>query len=322
MNAQNMLDYALRQCEGPAQEQAEWEAAHDPELAASLERLSRAIDLLLDDGEPSGPPGGLAERTVAFVTEHRRRRKTILDFVPVKVPFRWADLAVAAGIFVAGLLTLLPAVHRSKDRMAQAGCGFNLQQLGIGLAQYAGTHHYYPYATPDCPAAHAGTFAAMLRDSGQLDNLSALDCPANGSCREIDDCPLPEHQKLAAMKVNDPETYRKLLCWDYAYNVGYRRESGTPGPIAEGAALTATVPLLADQPDHVADETILAGNSLNHGGRGQNVLFSDLHVRWHNTRRIGPNDEDMFLNDDQLPGPGSRLMDAALLPSLFPFAGK
>ena len=322
MNAPDMLDYALRQLDGPAAEQANREVASDPELAVRLERLRQRIDWLLDDGETFEPPSGLAARTAALVAQQRHRRKSILEFVPVKVPFRWADLAVAAGIFIAGLLTLLPAVHRSKERMAQAGCGFNLQQLGIGLAQYAGTHHYYPYANSDCPAAHAGTFAAMLRDAGLLNDLSALDCPCNGTCRAIDDCPLPDHKALAALNLNDPGAYRKLLCWDYAYNVGYRRESGKPGPIAHHAALSSAVPLLADQPSHVADQRILPGNSPNHGGRGQNVLFSDLHVRWHNTRRLGPHDADMFLNDDRLPAPGSRLMDAALLPSLFPFAGK
>ena len=69
-------------------------------------------------------------------------------------------------------------------------------------------------------------------------------------------------------------------------------------------------------------QRILDGNSPNHSGRGQNVLFSDLHVGWHSTRRLGPHDADMFLNDERRPGPGVRLMDAALLPGLFPFAGR
>ena len=53
--------------------------------------------------------------------------------------------------------------------------------------------------------------------------------------------------------------------------------------------------------------------------RGQNVLFTDLHVGWHNTRRLGPHDQDMFLNNEQQPGPGLGVLDAVLLPSVFPF---
>jgi hypothetical protein len=322
MNAQEMLDHVFGQLDGPAGEQADRGIAADPDYAAILGRLERSIDWLLDDGEVIEPPAGLAPRTVTLVADYRRRRGTVRDFVPVKVPFRGADVAVAASIFLAGLLTLLPAVHRSEQRMAQAGCGFNLQQLGLGLAQYANIHHYYPYANPDCPAAHAGTFVAMLRDAGLLNDLAVLDCPCNGTCRAIAECPLPDHKTLARMRLKDPEQYRRLLCWDYAYNIGYRHEHGRPGPIETVAARAATIPLLADQPAHVGDQSILEGNSLNHGGRGQNVLFSDLRIRWHNTRRVGPQDADMFLNDDRRPAPGSRLTDAVLLPSLFPFAGR
>ncbi len=226
--------------------------------------------------------------------------------------------AVAAGIFLAGVLTLLPAVYRSRERMDQAGCGFNLQQLGLGLAQYAGAHTCYPYANPDCPVAHVGSYAAMLHEAGLLHDPAMLDCPCNGSHKSKG--PLPDVNTLAKLRVTDPDRYRELLCWDYAYNVGYRRESGRAGPIA--ASVGAVVPLLADQPRHENAHRILDGNSPNHGGRGQNVLFTDLHVRWHNSRRLGPHDSDMFLNDDHRPGPGVRMMDAAILPGMFPFAGK
>jgi hypothetical protein len=320
MNAQEMLDYSLGHLDGAARGQVEREAAADPALADRLERLERALDRLLDDGEEIEPPAGLAARTVAFVAEHRvrQRRRSIYDFVPVKVPFRWADVAVAATILLAGLLTLMPAVRRSRERMDQAGCGFNLQQLGLGLAQYAGAHDCYPYAGPEGPVAHAGSFAAMLHEAGLLEDPSRLDCPCDGS--SCPRGPLPDLKTMARLRVEDPDRYRELLSWDYAYNVGYRHPSGRPGPIA--ATLSAIVPLLADQPAHEDAQRILDGNSPNHSGRGQNVLFTDLHVGWHNTRRLGPHDADMFLNDERRPGPGVRLMDAALLPGLFPFAGR
>ena len=318
MNAQEMLDYAFGQLDGPARESAAREVTSDPSLALTLDRLQRGLEQLLDDGDSTAPPPGLATRTIAFVAEHRHRRRTILDLVPVKVPFRWADVAVAAGIFLAGLLTLLPAVHRSKVRMDQAGCGFNLQQLGVGLAQYADRHHYYPYATPDNPASHAGTFASMLQDEGLLRDPSTLDCPCNGT-HTSSQSPLPGHQALAELRLKDPDRYHKLLCWDYAYNVGYQHSPGQPGPIH--GVHSPTLAILADQPPHRDATSILEGNSPNHSGRGQNVLFADLHVRWHNTRRATPEDADMFLNEDRRPAPGLRPTDAVLLPAMFRFDG-
>ncbi|AGA29171.1 hypothetical protein [Singulisphaera acidiphila] len=306
MNASDQLDYVLGQLEGPTRELADAEVATDPHLAEVLDRLGRAVHQLLDDGETIQVPTHLLVRTRAFVAEHGRRR-TILDYVPTTVPFRWADIAVAAGIFLAGLLTLVPAMQRSKDRMAQAGCGFNLRQLGIGLAQYAGLHHQYPYGPTDRPNAVAGTYAVTLQDSGLLKDLKALDCPCNGSCEQ------------ESPKPHSPESYRRMLDGDYAYHVGYRNRSGRPGPVL--ASHSSHVPLLADQPAHEGG-VILEGNSPNHGGRGQNVLFSDGHITWHTTRQVSPLDLDIFLNEDHRPGPGVNANDAALIPSLFPYTDR
>src|SRR5262249_7135562 len=115
MNAQEMLDLALGQLDGPRRVEVERELAADPRQAQTFERLSRALGRLLEDDRSIEAPPDLATRTLAFVSENRRRRRSILDFVPVTVPFRWADAAVAACILVAGMLTLLPAIHRSRD---------------------------------------------------------------------------------------------------------------------------------------------------------------------------------------------------------------
>ncbi len=319
MNAQDMLDNALGRLESPEREQLDREIAADPALAETFERLSRSIHQLLDDGETIEPPPGLTRRTVTLIVAGRRPRRSVLDFAPVRVPFRWADVAVAACILLTGLLTLVPAVHRSRQQMDQAGCVFNLQQLGLGLAQYAVQHHYYPYATRECPAADAGSFAAMLHEAGLLHDLSTLDCPCNGPCRSTH-LPFPDMKTLAELRQKNPTHYRRILCHDYAYHIGFRDGAGRPGPIPVSLA-TSKIPLLADQPAH-EDHHILEGNSPNHGRRGQNVAFSDGHVGWFNSRRIGPEDPDMFLNAENQPGPGVNEHDSVLLPSLFPFAGR
>lgn len=308
-----MLDHALGQLEGAARDQAEQEISANSELARSMQRLTGALHQLLDDdGESIVPPEGLRQRTVAFVAEQRRRR-SFLDFVPVTVPFRWADLGVAAGIFLASVLTLVPAFQRSRQKMEQAGCGFNLQQLGVSLAQYAALHGHFPYAPPGHPNAVSGSFAITLHDSDLLHDMTTLDCPCNG--RRASTMPLP---KLVDLHASSPEHVHKSLSWDYAYHAGYRNESGRVGPVP--AKLSARIPLLADQPAHQIGR-ILEGNSPNHYGRGQNVLFTDGHYSWHESRRVSPTDPDLFLNANRQPGPGVDVHDAALVPSLCPFTG-
>ena len=116
---------------------------------------------------------------------------TLLDQVATSVPFRWADFAVAASIFIAGVFTLLPAIQRSRERMNQAGCVFNLQQLGNSLAQYASLHPMpiLPYPPDERSDAHAGMFAAILHDAGVLNDMTLLGLPVQRA--------LPSHQARA-----------------------------------------------------------------------------------------------------------------------------
>lgn len=294
MTHDECLDYALGQLEGPARRDADLALAADPALALRLDRLGRGLDQLLDDGEVYEPPAHLVGRTVAFVAD-RRSRRAILDFVPSRVPFRWADVAVAAGVLLAGLLTLVPAVQTSRLRMSQAGCAFNLQQLGQGLAGYATRHQQYPDVSSEDAKGLVGSYARKLSDEFLIRDARSLHCPCQGNC---------------------PEAGRELDLdhIDYAYHVGFRPEpSAAPQPITPW--LAGIVPLLADQPPHApgADGIVLAGNSPNHGRRGQNVLFSDLHVAFFNTRQISPVDTDLYLNDQARPEPGLSIHDAVLV---------
>src|SRR5438270_5636203 len=125
MTADEMIAYVLGQVEGAERQRLEQALRVDGEQAARVERLRQAIHRLLDDGTPFEQPPDLARRSLAFVARNRRRPLTLLEYVPIRLPFRWADFAVAPGIFVASALTLLPAIQRSRERMNQAGCVFN-----------------------------------------------------------------------------------------------------------------------------------------------------------------------------------------------------
>ena len=129
MKASSQLDYVFGQLEGSELEAFERELALDPATAERVKRLTWAVDQLADDGESFTPPTDLAAKTMAFVAESRRSKRTILDFVPVAVPYRWTDVAVAASIFFAAVLTLMPAMQRSREKMQQAGCTSNLQPI-------------------------------------------------------------------------------------------------------------------------------------------------------------------------------------------------
>ncbi|HEX8201472.1 MAG TPA: hypothetical protein VF590_13385, partial [Isosphaeraceae bacterium] len=242
-----------------------------------------------------------------------------LDFVPARVPFRWPDVAVAAGIFLAGVLTLIPAAYRDRLRMGEVNCTANLQQMGSGLFRYAAAHQSYPYVPPDCPGSYVGSFALQLHDDGLITDGAPLLCP---SCNRPTPPPsqLIKFSTLCEQERRTRGAGRTAISYDYAYHLGYRDGSGRPGPILP-ARLSAAVPLMADQPPHDNGGRILEGNSPNHGGSGQNVLFSDLHVGWRRSRWLSPTDPDIFLNNEARPAPGVNWRDSVLAPADFRFGG-
>ncbi len=318
MNADELLDLALGQLEDPRRRALEEDARSDPELAARIRGVRRVVDDLCDDGLAYAPPAGLADRAIAFVAQTPAASPSILEYVPPRVPFRWADFAVAASIFIAGLLTLMPAVQRSRERMNQAGCVFNLKQIGESLGQYATIHPSYPAPPGDRADADSGLFAAMLRGAGLLPDVAVLDCPYNGRNDHIAETRrLDSFEQADTLRRTDPDLYGKMVSWDYGYNPGYRHASGRIGPIsARPASLIAVV---ADQPP----DDVLAGdldrNSPNHYGAGQNVLYSDGGVRWHRSRVVGPDDRDVFLNNARELAPGVHDHDSVILPPHAPF---
>jgi hypothetical protein len=315
MNAEEMIERVFGRVD---RERLEQTASCDRAQLAQFDRLRVAIDRLVDDGLCFEHPPDLAARTVSFVARNRRRPLTLLEHVSTRLPFRWADFAVAASIFVAGILTLLPAIQRSRERMNQAGCVFNLKQLGDSLSQYATLQASLPYPPSHRSDTHSGMFAVMLHDAGLLKDLSVLDCPCNGPCQRVRE-DFAAFEQVDQIRRTDPERYRPMLRWDYAYNVGYRQPSGQPAPYDLRHA--ASMPVLADSPDHINFATICAGNSPNHGRRGQNVLYGDNSVRWLGTRRAGPHDPDIYLNNELKACPGVHLQDAVLVPSKVPFHG-
>ena len=82
----------------------------------------------------------------------------------------------------------------------------------------------------------------------------------------------------------------------YAYSLGYRDGGGLRVLCrSEGEDLQ---PILADCPPFPGTRSATPGNSRNHGGSGQNVLFVGGAVRYVTNRTVGPEDDDIYLNLD------------------------
>lgn len=322
MNDSALFDEAFGQLDPEQLELLGQAAASDPDLASRRDRLHRALDLLLDADDPEPPPG-LADRTLDRIARHAEEPR-ILEFAPNRARYRWADVGVAAAVMLIGLMSLVPAVRNQHRQAGQLTCVDNLRQVGLALNQYASTYETYPYVDPSCPASYVGAAFVQLGEAGLLQDRSILDCPCDG-CGEARDR-LLGWDELMGREQRWPGTCRDDIRVDYAYHHGYREGANRSMPLTLGSS--DHVPLVADQPpfrldvgpgDRTRGGVILSGNSPNHSGAGQNVLFTDGRVSWRRSRWISKDDTDLFLNEHNRIGPGVHKVDAVLTPCVLRF---
>lgn len=319
MTAHDLFDETFGQLDDVRRQQLDRAAATDPALADRRDRLRRAVALLLDDGDGDGPelepPAGLAERTMALVTE----RPDVLEFAPPRPRVRWVDLATAAAVLLVGLMALVPAIHNQRQRALRLVCTENLHRVGLALSQYAATYDTYPYVDPSCPANYVYASFVHLHDAGLLQDPTILNCPSDGD----DDCPgpMPHFTDFCRREQEAPGSCRSHVGGDYAYHMGTRDGRGRPGPAP--VHTPARIALVADHPPYRMDGSrpvrVLDGNSPNHGGAGQNVLFNDGHVEWRRSRWLSGEDADLYLNADSRSAPGRTATDAVVTPAVMRF---
>jgi prepilin-type processing-associated H-X9-DG protein len=312
---ENFVGYVLNALDPDAQRKVETYLHDNPEGQRQVELLRQALEPLRADAEEIEPPPGLAIRTLACVAEYCCR-----DLPRAPAPsqrfsdagqVRWwrrADFLVAASILLCIGLLIPPVVSRLQHQHELASCTENLSKFGSALAVYSDRHHgaFPNVAAPELGKRKAAGMAVpMLLDDGVIkrDDLNVR-CPGNGEPR---DCRWTV-DALKALSDEDFEREAPRLSCCYAYSLGYQKNGRIHGLSRD---LSFPVPIMADRPpfregsaeDHPE-------NSPNHGGGGQNVLFTDGHVAFLKGRTI--NGDDIFLNQRNQVGAGLNAQDTVL----------
>jgi prepilin-type processing-associated H-X9-DG protein len=126
----------------------------------------------------------------------------------------------------------------------------------------------------------------ILHHSGKLK-------PKPVVCPGIKD-PKPTFLPLEQLRSMDVETFARHaaeLNPTYAYSLGFLDNGQYQPPMKTHVGMRSLTPLMADALCDGAD-----GNSLNHGGEGQNVLFQDGHVKFVKVRSVGYEGDDIYWN--------------------------
>lgn len=237
-----------------------------PELAARIAAAS-ALFGALDRYETPAPDAALTDATLARVDRETRASEERMRIRPTpRVGIgggRWPDLWATACAALVIVAIGLPLANWMRTRAAESQCADHLRTLGGGIARYVGDRNAMPYK------------ASLMPDFSALPSWS--DLRNNLHLHELTDNGYAETRCLCCP--NDPSAD------GYAYQV--------PGPAALRAWRTGTrVPVVADRSPAI--ELTRAGmpvgrcivNSPDHGGAGQNALFTDASVEFVRTSTL------------------------------------
>ncbi|HUT09287.1 MAG TPA: hypothetical protein VMY42_02230 [Thermoguttaceae bacterium] len=296
----------------------------DARLRSELEHIRRRLEPLRAVRRDFDPPPGLAERTCRLVAVQvhrvaRPRRPLAVSVGPgVMSPessppsgtghVRWVDVAVAVGVFVAASLLIIPAIQSSRFHSRLTACQDNLFELGRALTQYGDRHDgYFPGVPAEGKLSAAGIYAAILKDSGLLPETSRVVCPGSPMAGQSS-AEVPSLAELQEATGDRLLVLRSTMGGSYGYSFGHVQDGVyrfTKNLGRSDFALMADVPL--------EDRSPL--QSFNHGGKGQNVLFEDGHVRFVVRSRPFDEADDFFANDNGVVDAGVHVHDSVIAPS-------
>lgn len=328
---EELVGYLLDALDADERATLEQRLHQDTRLRHELELLHESLEPLRVDEGTWDPPQGLAARTCAFVARHTldrpkveraaTNRRPVRTLAPEKTlapattgaffrsSWSFADMAVAAGIFLAATTLLFPALQHSRNNARIAGCQNNLRQLGTSLAEYSQFNgNYFPSIPSAGNLAAAGLYAVQLAEKQLLPEEQLLLCPSSQLVAQREACDLfhlPCRQDLETASGAQLASLQKKMGGSYGYTLGYLEDGEYRSVRNQGRSNFA---IMADTPSLDVE----GRHSLNHGGCGQNVLYEDGHVKY--VTSCMPNDlaDHIYLNDDGLMAAGIHEQDSAI----------
>jgi hypothetical protein len=315
----NLVGYLLNALDETTHRAVEKYLRTYPEARDKLARLREALEPLESDRDEIEPPPGLVQTTLAELAQVKQfaprlpvapRVSGAGESVGGRSWWRRSDVLVAAAALLISLGMGAVWVVQSRQQAQITECKENLHQYHRALVAYSEQRQdrAFPRVEARGPRAVAGIFVPILADAGVLPGNVSVRCPASG--REAPDTSPGQVSRLEEWYESDRERYNsavKELAGGYAYSLGFREGDGLQG-LRFGAG-NDLLPILADRPGSNEGGP---GNSLNHGGGGQNVLTIGGSVRYCTSRGVGLNGDDIYLNQDHRVLAGLSVADTVL----------
>ena len=285
---EHLLGYVLGALEPLEHEQLERELAKDPRLAHQAELLAARLQPLEAGRETEQPPEGLAARCCSMIFDQMPAEQPMVsparrgvaaamdaDYRP-EVSGRgsnwsFADMAIAAGIFLAAGMLFFPAIANSRYQAQLAQCQNSQRHLGEGFARAENAHpnsNFHNVSVMPVSHAVAGIQSVLLKDKGFLDRDSLLLCPGSPEAAQRNGFSVPS---LAEFCQASPAVQSRSA-GSTAFSLGYVPQTTNKSQ----AHSTEYQALASDAPMGALPHMV----SSHHDGKGQNVLFKSGRVAY------------------------------------------
>ncbi len=304
---EQLLGYLMAALDPDETAEIEARLQSDPNLARDCELLKRGLEPLAWDRGACDPPAQLAMRTCAFVSKRTQIQVAPQHGSPAR---RWSfqDMFVTAGTVAAAAMLFFPAVNFSRVQSQIAGCQNGLRQIGLALTNYSERFApYFPIVPESGPMSTSGAFAPALVNAQLIGDHSTFLCPADARVQSADfrvpsvtDVETAEAAELTHLQATMAGSFASTLGHlDDDRNYCYTKDLGRP-----------CFALVSDLPDNASPDH----QSKIHGGRGQNTLFEDGHVKFLSACKcpIDTLGDDIFENDAGTQGPGLHQHDSVI----------
>ena len=322
---QKILDYHFN-LDSPDQRQAtEALISQDPQarkLHQSLEQTLTPLESLHDEPVPAD----LSQRTVQMIAQHRQAQSLARNSAAIagldqnsgqdslkrESRSRWVLANVREWVAVAASIMLMfwvmqPGLRQARNQSRQVAYLSQLQQAGQSLFTYAASNDgYLPHVNFQPGGVwwnvgergeqnHSNTRKLYLLVRQNYANPDAFLCPGS--------------DKKSPKKIPiDSQTLQKLRDFICRMHVNYSTRLSSQS-VQQQIPRVSQVIIMTDQnplfinidcetpPEGgtvTLDESLSQSNSPNHRQRGQNVLMLDGAVRFHASRFVGKEGDDIF----------------------------
>lgn len=311
-----LFDYSLGLTSESETVEAERLLAESPEAVILYDTL-RSVLSPLDALEVEPCPEELAARTVVRLKEASQAAlrpgrpeelRPVEEARPtmIRIPFwrNWGDIAAVAAVLVLFVGVLLPTLSFARQQYWRSRCQANLGDVQEGMVRYAGDHDGQLPSVPveagapwykvgyQGPENHSNTRRGWQLVREKYVSPDKFLCPAR---------PLDGKVSFENLKVEDYCDFPERRFISFSIRIGCPQSRETSSGTRR--VLVADLNPLAERlpADHSTefrlrvDEELLRANSRNHGGRGQNVAFSDGSIQFIRERHTSLSEDDIFM---------------------------